>query len=679
MGLDSGRKQLQWAILLLVIVVVLPTVCLLWFMSQAVKNERLVVRQKLIDLYTKRADSFFKETPEQYFESEINKLNSQATADALTMFDIFAVRPDSPYQGMLIFDASGSLVYPILESLPDEQNPPEGEVSPKADRDLVTAFQQELAGDIEAAIKEYEKIAEYSNSDIIRYKAVLAKARCLWKLDRQQEAIELSYGLSYPENPESTGPVTAAMAVQARVYLAGLYAQGSDKNLFNHLRRILVNTQYNNEKENPFLPACPAQMIVWHLEQLINLAEAEGLSQRLADEIQFARSRISSYKNSIEAAGIYADAGSLKSWPIQVVRRISPGSDVYGFKLETAERKVLCLSGFEKMLKIITAGVNDIEDDTVGVLVYDNFGRLVSGDKDSVGEVFLTLNPGRFLPEFKAAIYFKETGVFEEAARRQIAIYTWTGVLVVLLIFITAAFTLRAIGKQAKLNRLKNDFIATVTHELKTPLSSTRVLVDTLLDGRFEEQKQAYEYLQLISKENERLSHLIDNFLTFSRMERNKRAFSMSRVSPVEIANTATDAVRTKFEKANVKFNLDIARPLPMLHADKDAMVTVLINLLDNACKYSYDNKQIELKVFTEDSSVCFAVKDNGIGMGRRVTKKIFKRFYQADSSLSRQTEGAGLGLAIVRFIVNAHKGSISVESKAGKGSTFTVRLPASN
>lgn len=238
---------------------------------------------------------------------------------------------------------------------------------------------------------------------------------------------------------------------------------------------------------------------------------------------------------------------------------------------------------------------------------------------------------------------------------------------------------MRSIGRQAKLNRLKNDFIATVTHELKTPLSSTRVLVDTLLDGRYEEQKQAYEYLELISKENERLSHLIDNFLTFSRMERNKRAFSMIKVSPVEIANTATNAVRTKFDKAGVKFDLNISRPLPMLHADKDAMVTVLINLLDNACKYSYDNKQIELKVFAEDGSVCFAVKDNGIGMSRRVTKRIFKRFYQADSSLSRRAEGAGLGLAIVRFIVNAHKGTVSVESKAGKGSTFTIRLPKCN
>jgi two-component system, OmpR family, phosphate regulon sensor histidine kinase PhoR len=158
-------------------------------------------------------------------------------------------------------------------------------------------------------------------------------------------------------------------------------------------------------------------------------------------------------------------------------------------------------------------------------------------------------------------------------------------------------------------------------------------------------------------------------------MERNKQVFDFASASPVEIANNAAEAVQAKFEKANVLFSLNVLKPLPMIEADKDAMVTVLVNLLDNACKYSYDNKQIELNVFTENNSVCFAVKDNGIGMTRKQTKKIFDRFYQADTSLSRRAEGAGLGLSIVKFIVDAHKGKIEVDSKLGQGSKFTVRL----
>jgi signal transduction histidine kinase len=110
--------------------------------------------------------------------------------------------------------------------------------------------------------------------------------------------------------------------------------------------------------------------------------------------------------------------------------------------------------------------------------------------------------------------------------------------------------------------------------------------------------------------------------------------------------------------------------------ADHDAMVTVLVNLLDNSYKYSYDNKQIELRVSSENSWICFSVSDNGRGMTRRATRRIFNRFYQADRSLSRQVEGCGLGLSIAKFIIDAHKGKISVESKVDKGSTFTVKLP---
>lgn len=110
--------------------------------------------------------------------------------------------------------------------------------------------------------------------------------------------------------------------------------------------------------------------------------------------------------------------------------------------------------------------------------------------------------------------------------------------------------------------------------------------------------------------------------------------------------------------------------------ADKDAMATVLVNLLDNAYKYSYDDKQIELNAFANNNLVCFSVKDNGIGLTHRQIKKVFDRFYQADTNLSRQAEGTGLGLSIVKFIVDAHKGKIDVESKPGKGSIFTVTLP---
>jgi signal transduction histidine kinase len=162
-------------------------------------------------------------------------------------------------------------------------------------------------------------------------------------------------------------------------------------------------------------------------------------------------------------------------------------------------------------------------------------------------------------------------------------------------------------------------------------------------------------------------------------MERNKQAFDIVKTDPAEIARAAVDAMQTKFNHENCKFTVTIDDNLPSIMADKDAIVTVLVNLLDNAYKYSHGDKQIELKVFSENNAVYFSVADNGIGMTGRQVKKVFDRFYQADSSLTRRTQGAGLGLAIVKFILDAHNTQVSVDSKPDKGSTFTVTLPAAD
>jgi signal transduction histidine kinase len=383
------------------------------------------------------------------------------------------------------------------------------------------------------------------------------------------------------------------------------------------------------------------------------------------------------YRNSAEVADVYSDAEKLNLWPDRTIRKIAPESKLYGLKFRLGDKTILGLISADRVLGILAEGVKGVQDDTVAVQVYDNYGQLIEGDENLADKPFLTLQPGKFFSGFEAAVYFRSNSVFEEAAGRQAAVYIWAGLLVVLLILTSGAIAAQTVGKQIKLNKLKNVFIATVTHELKTPLASMRVLVDTLLEGNYESERTVNEYLRLISKENERLSHLIDNFLTFSRMERNKQAFEISTVSPVEIANAAAEAVRAKFDMNNVRFNVAMDKPLPMIRADKDAMVTVLVNLLDNSYKYSGNDKNIELRIYSADSYVCFSVKDNGIGMTRRQTRKAFDRFYQADTSLARRTEGAGLGLSIVKFIVDAHNGRIDVKSELGKGSIFTVKLPA--
>ena len=185
------------------------------------------------------------------------------------------------------------------------------------------------------------------------------------------------------------------------------------------------------------------------------------------------------------------------------------------------------------------------------------------------------------------------------------------------------------------------------------------------------------EYLQLIAHENERLSRVIQNFLTFSRMEKKKYSLHFAAVPVPRIVETAVAAVRERFAEPGCEFKVVVPPELPHVRADADALATALINLLENAFKYSEGDKRICLQVQSLPDQVLFSVRDNGIGIPASEHKRIFQNFYQVDQRLSRQGGGCGLGLSIVRFIVNAHEGRVAVQSRPGAGSTFTITIPA--
>ena len=365
----------------------------------------------------------------------------------------------------------------------------------------------------------------------------------------------------------------------------------------------------------------------------------------------------------------------LESWPENSFRRLELPEGAFGMYHSFGDRTYLFLQKNRTLGSDFDVCEDGLEQLGVSCRITDNSGTHAYGLENPGEATFLKAPLGKFFPGWNVEIHFSDVDIFEKTAERQKVIYIWAGLLAIAVMVAAGLLAARVVGKQIKTNKLKNDFIATVSHELKTPLASMRVLVDTLLEGSYRNQQQVTEYLELVSKENERLTGLIDNFLTFSRMERNKQAFAMARTSPAAIARDAAEAVKTKFSKGQCWFEVNIHDDLPDVTADRDAMVTVLVNLLDNSYKYSYDDKRIELSVSSEDGSVSFCVSDNGTGMSRRAVKKIFKRFYQVDRSLARHAEGCGLGLSIAKFIVDAHKGSITVSSKSGEGSIFTVRL----
>jgi len=195
--------------------------------------------------------------------------------------------------------------------------------------------------------------------------------------------------------------------------------------------------------------------------------------------------------------------------------------------------------------------------------------------------------------------------------------------------------------------------------------------VDTLLEAEQPNEQTTREYLQLIARENDRLSRLVENFLTFSRIERKKHTFEFKRLPVRPIIDAAIKAVPAGH------FDLRVKPDLPEIMADSDALATALINLFENAGKHSENGDPVTVRAHTNNGSVVVSVQDTGVGIASRELKKIFEPFYQVDQTLSRQAGGCGLGLSIVQSIVTAHRGCVAVESQPGRGSTFTISLPA--
>jgi signal transduction histidine kinase len=312
--------------------------------------------------------------------------------------------------------------------------------------------------------------------------------------------------------------------------------------------------------------------------------------------------------------------------------------------------------------------------------LYTTGGRncsVLAPGEDATSDVLATVPIGPVMPGWRLVLSLSNP-VFDTTADVGVLRYLVIGSCVIAAMLVLATFIASGFGRQVRLARLKNDLVATVSHELKTPLTAMRAIVDTLLEAKEFDEKKTREYLELLGTENARLSRLIENFLTFSRLERDKYAFEFTQVRTRQIVDEAVAAMGERIHAAGCTLELQVPDDLPSIHGDSDALVTALLNLLDNAWKYSGDTKHIALRVEARGGRVSFAVQDNGIGLSAGESQRIFQRFYQADQRLTRTAGGCGLGLSIVQSIVAAHHGTVGVTSEPGHGSTFTIEIPVS-
>jgi signal transduction histidine kinase len=234
----------------------------------------------------------------------------------------------------------------------------------------------------------------------------------------------------------------------------------------------------------------------------------------------------------------------------------------------------------------------------------------------------------------------------------------------------------RLLRRETEMARLKSDFVANVSHDLKTPLSVIRMFGETLELGRVTDDTRRREYYRVITRESERLSRLIDNVLDFSRIEGGRRRYERVPTAVEPLVRDTLEAFAYPLEQQGFKVEVTVAADLPEVPMDADAVGQALANLVDNAVKYSGPERVVTIDARRDGDRLALSVADRGVGIPAAEHGRIFEKFYRVGQSETQGRRGSGVGLALVRHVVQAHGGEVTVQSTPGRGSRFTLWLP---
>jgi signal transduction histidine kinase len=313
------------------------------------------------------------------------------------------------------------------------------------------------------------------------------------------------------------------------------------------------------------------------------------------------------------------------------------------------------------------------------LVVLDGGGRSVwaSGPVGSAAPV-ITVPFGEALPAWRVALYEPSGLAPRDMVRRQAMTFMAAFALLLGLIATGLIATYRLQRRESEIARLKSDFVANVSHDLKTPLSLIRMFAETLELDRVPDEARRREYYTVLTRESERLTRLIDNVLDFSRIESGRQRYDIAP-GPVEpVVQEVLESFRHPLAQQGFAVDVAVAPDLPDVPVDADALKQALANLLDNAMKYSGDRRKIRVAARREGDGVAIEVADEGIGIPLSERERIFEKFYRIGRSETQGRRGSGVGLALVKHIVDAHRGRVTVEGGPGEGSRFTLHLPGS-
>lgn len=315
------------------------------------------------------------------------------------------------------------------------------------------------------------------------------------------------------------------------------------------------------------------------------------------------------------------------------------------------------------------------------VQISDEFGNVLAGQdipdlQNSNPKLSFSRSFIDNFPPWRIHIYQLNPGYVEKHFNMRRNLYLLSVVVVISALLFGGYLVIRSTGKELKLAELKSDFVSTVSHEFRTPLTSIRYLAELLQRGRVRDEKRKKLYYETISVESERLSWLIENILNFSKMEAGIKEYQFTMTDMGELTRNVISRFKKQASGKKFAMESEISQEMPVISVDKEALSRALLNLLDNALKYSGEDPKVIIRAWSDEKNVFLEVQDNGRGINREEQRKVFEKFYRTADVHESKIKGSGIGLNLVTHIVKAHGGEVALESDVGKGTKVTIKLP---
>lgn len=692
----KGEVKKQRIITYYALAIVLPCLILGFLALRGIQNDQaLVEREQRRDLL-EAGQQVIRETDEQILTAENNFINIASTIPApqKTLFnDSLLTRFISQHHaiaGILYLSGNGPsylLDYQLMY-VPDEFSSPSYVViSPTVQDVFEKGWEMEFREKkYTLALQYYQDVLSNATNEQTRGEILNAVARIQKKLSLDDQAIE-TYDLIWDDCPDALIqndiPLGAVALLEKSLLCMGI----QDTSTALHTIHLLLTQLQKNRWEMRYSSfinfISKADEVISFCENFHN------------QEIQSITARIHALKDSLSSSINRTD----------YLLALAGNNEItsHNSKLETEAGKHRYKTQINEKfyyLSLIPANDQGIwglitdQDEMLNNCVYPSISKSSNNStfcweiRDINGTLLLhsgnipeDMTPVNVafppdLPSWSLSLYPENSGLMASLFRSGEGLFLYIFVAILIVLAFGLFFTLQAVNHELHLSKMKSNFMSTVSHEFKSPLTSIRQLAEMLVHRRVQTTERQQKYYTTILQQSERLSHLIDNILDFSKMEEGQKLFHFEKAN---IASVVKDIVESfQYQVVGQGFAIDLSVPesIPDVVFDREAMEQVMHNLLDNAIKYSGDSRKIEVYLQLQGSMIMICVRDDGVGIRKEEQDKVFSRFYRAGDELTQTVKGSGIGLTIVKQIIEAHQGEITVESSPGKGSIFCIKLP---